>query len=86
MVGSRVRHHDAVTEYDADAWPAYRGVSTWRFDPIGGSTTVTQTVTTIEEGTRGFSWLAYPVIEAAYGRQIGTDLAALRDLLEHQDG
>jgi uncharacterized protein YndB with AHSA1/START domain len=89
LVGRQFETHSSVTDYEDNRLLAYRSTSgpvpstfTWRFEPVGSMTRITQTVEADEERTSGFFKLAFPLVEAAYRRQMAADLATLKDLLE----
>jgi uncharacterized protein YndB with AHSA1/START domain len=92
LVGRQFETDSKVTEVVENQLLTYTSTSgpvpstfTWRFDPTDAGTRVTQTVSTDDEQVVGaFFRLGFPLIEAAYRRQMAADLATLKDLLEAQ--
>jgi uncharacterized protein YndB with AHSA1/START domain len=92
LVGRQFETQSRVTEVVENRLLAYTSTSgpvpstfTWRFDPTDAGTRVTQTVSTDDEQVVGtFFRLGFPLIEAAYRRQMAADLATLKDILEAQ--
>jgi uncharacterized protein YndB with AHSA1/START domain len=91
LVGRQFKTHSRVTEVVDNRLLAYTSTSgpvpstfAWRFDPTDAGTRVTQTVSTDDEKVGTFFRLGFPLIEAAYRRQMAADLATLKDLLEAQ--
>jgi uncharacterized protein YndB with AHSA1/START domain len=92
LVGRQFETESRVTEVVKNRLLAYTSTSgpvpstfTFRFDPTDAGTRVTQTVSTDDEQVVGvFFRLGFPLIEAAYRRQMAVDLATLKDLLEAQ--
>lgn len=89
LVGRQFETHSTVTNHEPNRLLAYHSTSgpvpstfTWRFEPVEGGTRLTQTVVADEERTTGFFKLAFPLVEAAYRRQMAADLSTLKDLLE----
>jgi uncharacterized protein YndB with AHSA1/START domain len=91
LVGRQFETHSTVTEVVENRLLAYTSTSgpvpstfTWRFDPTKTGTRLTQTVSTDDEQVGTFFRLGFPLIEAAYRRQMAADLATLKDLLQSQ--
>jgi uncharacterized protein YndB with AHSA1/START domain len=89
LVGRQFETESRVTEVVENRLLAYTSTSgpvpstfTWHFDPTDAGTRLTQTVSTDDEQVGVFFRLGFPLIEAAYRRQMTADLATLRDLLE----
>jgi uncharacterized protein YndB with AHSA1/START domain len=89
LVGRQFETECQVTDYEVDRLLGYTSASppstfSWRFEPVAGGTRVTQTVTADEAHAGRFFRLAFPLVEAAYRRQMAADLATLKDLVETQ--
>jgi uncharacterized protein YndB with AHSA1/START domain len=87
LVGRQFEAECQVTGYEVDRLLAYTSASppstfSWHFEPVAGATRVTQTVTADEGPAGKFFRLAFPIVEAAYRRQMAADLATLKDLIE----
>ena len=92
LVGRQFETESTVTGYEPNRLLAYQSTSgpvpstfTWRFEPSGAGTRLTQVVSTDDEQVGRFLRLGFPLIEAAYRRQMSADLATLKDLLEGSD-
>jgi uncharacterized protein YndB with AHSA1/START domain len=89
LVGRQFETEFRVTDHEPNRLLAYQSTSgpvpstfTLRFQPSNAGTHLTQTVSTDDEQVGSFFRLGFPLIEAAYRRQMAADLATLKDLLE----
>jgi uncharacterized protein YndB with AHSA1/START domain len=92
LVGRQFETESRVTDLEPNRLLAYQSISgpvpsnfVWRFEPSSAGTRLSQTVSTDDEQVGTFFRLGFPLIEAAYRRQMSADLATLKDLLEGSD-